>query len=83
MATPVSDNKLKGYRGLAKDVLSSLGARVWADVEVRTTKGDYVGLILPRSETADDLHMVLKLRTGYNIGINVSTITEIKEVGYQ
>ncbi|MBN1591753.1 MAG: Glu-tRNA(Gln) amidotransferase subunit GatD [Candidatus Coatesbacteria bacterium] len=83
MTEIVSNNLLKGYRGLAKDVLTGLGARVWADVEVKTTKGDYVGLILPRSETADDQHMVLKLRTGYNIGVNVNTITEIKEVGYK
>ena len=78
-----SNTTLKGYRGRAKEVLQSLGARVWADAEVKTTKGEYVGIILPRSETADDQHMVLKLRTGYNIGINVNTILEIKEIGYK
>jgi len=42
-----------------------------------STSEDYKGFILPRSETADTLHVVLKLDTGYNIGIRHDTITGI------
>jgi glutamyl-tRNA(Gln) amidotransferase subunit D len=33
------------------------------------------GIILPRSETADDRHIVLKLNSGYNVGIAADAIT--------
>ncbi|MDH7513009.1 MAG: Glu-tRNA(Gln) amidotransferase subunit GatD [Clostridiales bacterium] len=73
----------KGYRGEALSLLKAHGVRVWSDVEVQTTHGAFKGIILPRSETADDKHIVLKLRNGYNVGITVATITSIKEIGYK
>jgi glutamyl-tRNA(Gln) amidotransferase subunit D len=57
--------------------------RVWSDVEVTTDKGTFKGIILPRSETADDQHVVIKMHNGYNIGILASSIREAKEVGYK
>jgi len=50
---------------------------VWSQVILHTTRGDFSGLILPRSETADALHIVLKLDTGYNIGVRWDTVTSI------
>jgi glutamyl-tRNA(Gln) amidotransferase subunit D len=73
----------KGYRGEALDLLKAYGVRVWSDAEVATTRGTFIGIILPRSETADDKHVVLKLRNGYNVGIAVGTVTGIKECGYK
>ena len=54
---------------------------VWSDVEIDSTAGRFTGLILPRSETADDRHIVLKLSSGYNVGVAAETITRIKETG--
>jgi glutamyl-tRNA(Gln) amidotransferase subunit D len=54
---------------------------VWYDVEIDSTRGAFTGIILPRSETADDKHIVLKLRNGYNVGLAVETITAVKEIG--
>ncbi len=71
----------KGYKGLTLSVLKSFNAPVWSEVELVTTKGKYKGLILPRSETADEFHVVLKLPIGYNIGIAAENITEIKVFG--
>jgi glutamyl-tRNA(Gln) amidotransferase subunit D len=73
----------KGYRGEALSLLKAQSVRVWSDAEVQTTRGAFKGIILPRSETADDKHIVLKLRNGYNVGITVATVTEIKEIGYK
>jgi glutamyl-tRNA(Gln) amidotransferase subunit D len=73
----------KGYRGEALSLLKTCGVRVWSDAVVTTTRGEFTGIILPRSETEDDKHIVLKLRNGYNVGIAVSTVTEIKEIGYK
>ncbi|MBN2408562.1 MAG: Glu-tRNA(Gln) amidotransferase subunit GatD [Candidatus Aminicenantes bacterium] len=73
----------KGYRGAALALLKAQGVRVWSDAEVTTTRGSFTGIILPRSETSDDKHIVLKLRNGYNVGITVDTVTAIKEIGYK
>ena len=64
----------KGYRGGALECLKKFEAGVWFDVEVNSTRGNFRGIILPRSETADDEHIVLKLNTGYNVGLAVGTI---------
>ena len=58
-------------------------ARVWGDIQVATTRGDFRGILLPRSENDDDRHIVVKLQTGYNVGIAVETILDMKEVGYR
>ncbi len=71
----------KGYREPALSVLKENQVQVWSDVEMHTTRGVFKGIILPRSETADARHIVLKLRNGYNIGVGVETIQYIKEVG--
>jgi len=67
----------KGYRGEALATLQKFNAMLWCDVEVETTEGQFVGIILPRSENADDLHIVLKLRTGYNIGLRAMKVINI------
>jgi glutamyl-tRNA(Gln) amidotransferase subunit D len=74
-------DKYKGYQGAALSVLKSFGSGVWSDVEINSSRGAFKGIILPRSETADNDHIVLKLRNGYNIGIAVSTIEAMNEVG--
>jgi glutamyl-tRNA(Gln) amidotransferase subunit D len=73
----------KGYKGRALEVLKSFQARVWGDTTVETTRGKFQGIILPRSENDDDKHIVIKLITGYNVGIDVDTILEMKEIGYK
>lgn len=59
-------------------VLQQFTAPVWSNVELTTADGVFKGLILPRSETADTLHIVLKLPTGYNVGIAAKKVTAIK-----
>lgn len=79
----MADNKAEGYKGEALATLDRFNARVWAETLINTTRGDFKGIILPRSENDDDKHIVLKLATGYNIGIAVDTISNITEHGYK
>jgi glutamyl-tRNA(Gln) amidotransferase subunit D len=75
----MSSNELyKGYRGAALEKLMQFEAMVWSDVVISTEKAEFVGIILPRSEAADANHVVIKIPTGYNIGIEVSRINNIK-----
>ncbi|NOR14500.1 MAG: Glu-tRNA(Gln) amidotransferase subunit GatD [Candidatus Aminicenantes bacterium] len=73
----------QGYRGRALQVLQEYSARVWSRVRIDSTRGMFEGTILPRSEKDDDRHIVLKIVTGYNIGINVDTIKNMDELGYK
>ncbi len=73
----------KGYREPALSVMKKNEVRVWSEVEMETTRGLFTGLILPRSETSDAKHIVLKLHNGYNIGVAVSRIKSINEINYK
>ncbi|MDZ7332124.1 MAG: Glu-tRNA(Gln) amidotransferase subunit GatD [candidate division KSB1 bacterium] len=79
----MDNEQYKGYRGPALSTLKNFSVQVWSDVEVETTRGEFKGIILPRSETADDRHIVLKLRNGYNVGLAVDTITGMRQTGYK
>ncbi len=72
---------MNGYRGPGLAVLERHGVSVWSDVEVKTTNGRFRGLILPRSETADEKHIVLKLASGYNVGLAAEAIEQMTEHG--
>lgn len=79
-----SSEDLKGYKGLARRKLLEWRVRVWSDVRlVNDLDSVFEGVILPRSETSDDLHVVVKMKNGYNIGIHVDRVRSIEEVGYR
>ncbi|MBP1691566.1 MAG: ansA 2 [Bacteroidetes bacterium] len=71
----------RGYRDEALATLKAYDAQVWSDVEIRTARGAFTGIVLPRSETADPHHIVLKLRSGYNVGIEASGVQSITVQG--
>jgi glutamyl-tRNA(Gln) amidotransferase subunit D len=73
----------KGYKGGALEALKRYNVRVWGETQIKSTRGDFKGIILPRSENDDDRHIVLKLANGYNVGIAVETISDMKEEGYK
>ena len=73
----------KGYKGKALSLLKQFNIRVWSEAQIKTTRGDFNGIILPRSENDDNMHIVLKLDTGYNVGIDVNTVTDMKETGFK
>jgi glutamyl-tRNA(Gln) amidotransferase subunit D len=79
----VNNEHYKGYRGIAKDILIKFNVKVWSEVEIKSAKGVFQGVILPRSEIADEKHIVLKMSNGYNIGIAAKLIEAIKETGYK
>ena len=79
----MSEDIFQGYKGTALEVLKKFSTRVWGQAEVQTTRGTFVGTVLPRAENDDDQHIVMKIATGYNVGIDVSTILSMKETGYK
>jgi glutamyl-tRNA(Gln) amidotransferase subunit D len=78
-----NEDIFQGYKDDALSVLKKYKIRVWSQASIDTTRGHFEGKILPRSENDDDQHIVLKIATGYNVGIAVDTITYMEETGYQ
>ncbi|MCF6341782.1 MAG: Glu-tRNA(Gln) amidotransferase subunit GatD [Bacteroidales bacterium] len=79
----MSNDIFQGYKGGALDVLKKYKVRVWGTTKVDTTRGTFEGTVLPRAENDDDQHIVVKIATGYNIGIDIRTIHSMKETGYK
>ncbi len=77
------EDLFQGYKGAALELLKKYNVRVWGQAVVETTRGKFEGTLLPRSENDDDKHLVMKIITGYNVGIDVDTVTTMKEVGYK
>ena len=79
----MSNDLFQGYKGEALKVLKKYNVRVWGQADVKTKRGDFTGTVLPRSENDDDQHIVMKIPTGYNIGIDINTILDMIETGYK
>jgi glutamyl-tRNA(Gln) amidotransferase subunit D len=59
-------------------MLSDTAATIGDTISLKTTDNDQVvGLLMPRYESADDDHIVIKLKSGYNIGIETTKIQSI------
>ena len=80
MSASATEDRTRGYRGAGKQMLERFEVGVWSEILARTEFGEFRGLILPRSETADEKHLVLKLDTGYNVGLCFDRILEIQEL---
>ena len=63
---------LMNYRGSAKEFLEKKDIAIGDAVKLTKKNISYTGMILDRAEDADDKHLVIKLDSGYNIGVNIS-----------
>ncbi len=72
----------QGYKGASLALLKKYNVRVWGQATINTNRGTFVGTILPRAENDDDMHIVMKIPTGYNIGVGIETICDMEETGY-
>lgn len=79
----MSEDFFQGYKGNALELLKKYNVRVWGQAIVETSRGKFEGTILPRAENDDDKHIVMKISTGYNVGIDVGTVLDMKETGYK
>ncbi len=72
---------LPGYRGKLKELLEKAKVGVGDIVRVHTGGDSYEGTLLPRVENADDWHLVIKQKTGYNIGIANTADLRVEKLG--
>jgi len=75
------NEKLSGYKGEALKALEGIGAEVGDFLRIDKDGKIYEGILMPRSELGDDKHIVIKIRSGYNIGIKITPKTKIAKKG--
>ena len=82
----LSHEELYGYSGVSRDVLAKAGAQIGdrLRLEVKRTGGQKVveGLLMPRYHSGlEENYVVVKLRTGYNVGVRVDVATKVSVLG--
>ena len=68
-----------GYHGQALEFLKHNKFKVGDTIKI-TTDSDQTGTIMPRYEHIDDKHIVIKLKNGYNVGLELSQIKKAEYV---
>jgi glutamyl-tRNA(Gln) amidotransferase subunit D len=73
------DPDRQGYRGESLELLKRFNVKVGQRIRVEMCDGlASTGLLLPRYEYADSEHIVLKLKSGYNLGLDAVKVTSIE-----
>ncbi len=71
-------SEYRGYQGNSLEFLKTSQISVGDSVNI-LAEITYSGIIMPRYEHSDDKHIVLKLKSGYNIGLEISKIKKIEK----
>jgi len=70
-----------GYKGKALKFLKKAGAEIGDVIRVTKNGETYEGILIPRSEYGDEKHIIIKLKSGYNVGVRVDPTTQVEKVG--
>ena len=70
-----------GYRGKALDALKKAGCEVGDIVRITCDEKVYEGILIPRSEYGDDVHLVVKMKSGYNVGVRLASDVKVEKIG--
>ena len=72
-------SEYRGYHGKALDFLKQNRLKVGDTVKI-TTDSDQTGTIMPRYERSDDRHIAIKLKNGYNVGLELDQIKKVEYI---
>ena len=75
-------SEYRGYAGKSLRFLQESKVKVGDTIKV-TEELTYSGILMPRYELSDDQHIVVKLKSGYNVGIEVGKIKKIELISRQ
>lgn len=72
-------SEYRGYEGDSLEFLKNSQVMVGDSVKILSDI-TYSGIIMPRYEHSDDKHIVLKLKSGYNVGLEIAKIKRIEKI---
>jgi glutamyl-tRNA(Gln) amidotransferase subunit D len=70
-----------GYKGIALEVLKKAKCDVGDIVRVTSKGKTFEGILIPRSEVGVSSAVIVKMKSGYNIGIRINPEVRIEKVG--
>jgi len=73
--------EFSGYKGEALAIIKRADVEIGDIIRVTKNGEAYEGILIPRSEYGDEKHIVIKLKSGYNVGIRLTPETKIMRIG--
>ena len=70
-----------GYKGIALEILKKAECEIGDILIVSTKATRYEGILIPSSEHGANNYIVLKLKNGYNVGIQVTLDVKVERKG--
>ena len=77
----MSELENSGYKGLALEALKKADCDVGDIIQVFSKGKTYEGILIPRSELGEGTAVIIKMKSGYNIGIRVTAEVTIEKIG--
>jgi glutamyl-tRNA(Gln) amidotransferase subunit D len=77
----MSSGTNSGYKGEALNALKKANCHVGDIIRLTNREKTYEGILIPRSETGDSEHIVVKLKSGYNVGVRITPEIKIEKIG--
>jgi glutamyl-tRNA(Gln) amidotransferase subunit D len=74
-------DEFPGYRGQALKFLKKAEAEIGDVIRITKNGESWEGILIPRSEFGDEEHIILKLKSGYNVGVRVDSTSQVEKVG--
>ncbi|MEM3606897.1 MAG: Glu-tRNA(Gln) amidotransferase subunit GatD [Candidatus Bathyarchaeia archaeon] len=75
--------ELTGYKGLALKKLKEASASLGDEIKIIKGEKVYKGILIPRPEYQNSDYIVLKLKSGYNIGVKIDSSVKIEVLGFK
>ena len=76
-------HELTGYKGLALEKLKEAGASLGDEIKIIKGEKVYRGILIPRAEYQNGNYIVLKLKSGYNIGVRIDSNIKMEVLGFK
>ncbi len=68
------------YSEAIENALGANGIKIGDSIRLKTTNGDFEGTLMPRPEAGDAGILILKLKSGYNIGVKYAPSAHIEKL---
>jgi len=75
------EKESSGYKGEALAAVKKAEAEVGDVIRITKNGEAYEGILIPRSGYGDEKHIVIKLKSGYNIGVSITATTRVEKTG--
>ncbi len=72
---PAAPQQMSGYKGNVIELIKAQGLQVGDKVLAKNERISIQGILMPRSELEDDLHVIIKLKDGYNLGLSIEGLS--------